>query len=469
MEQLGTRQKKLALYEQQIVQWLQDFPGLSAAQISDWLKEHHPQLQVGESTVRAYVRALRNQYGIPKTVKQRQYEAVPDPPMGKQMQVDFGVTKMKNLNGIPVKLWFITFVLSHSRYKFVHWQDRPFVTQNVIHAHEQAFAYHGGMPEEIVYDQDHLLLVSENYGEFILTHEFASYVCHCGFQVHMCRKRDPESKGRVENVVKYVKQNFARHRIFKSVDKLNEDCLAWLDRTGNALVHHTTKKIPAEVFALERQHLRPVHQKIQKAKSTTIRITRTVRKDNTIWFAGNQYSVPLGTYDGTATEVGVQADETKVHIVDLRTGALLAEHARSFIKGQLIQNTNHRRDRKKGIDAYLESVIMQFTDTQTAKAYLEAIHRRYPRYIRDQLQLIQKTLSQSSQTASLQALRYCMAHGLYRATDFADAVQYFQATLGEAQVAASDVPPVSGVDPAKWKAKPQMRDLEVYQRILRGG
>ncbi|WP_171005994.1 Mu transposase domain-containing protein [Paenibacillus naphthalenovorans] len=233
----------------------------------------------------------------------------------------------------------------------------PFVTKDVIDAHELAFVYYGGMTREIVYDQDHLLLASENYGDLILTHEFASYVRQRGFHVRMCRKQDPESKGRVENVVKYVKQNSARHRMFVSVDKLNEECLSWLDRTGNALVHHTTKKIPAEVFAIEKQHLRPV---LEKIKSPKMSITRTVRKDNTIWYEGNRYSVPLGTYDGTAKEVGVQACETRLRIYDLNTGEYLAEHERSFLKGQLIQNTNHRRDRTKGICAYLESVTRQF-------------------------------------------------------------------------------------------------------------
>ena len=41
--------------------------------------------------------------------------------------------------------------------------------------------------------------------------------------------------------------------------------IAWLGWTEQAmpLVHHTTKKIPAEVFALEKQHLRPVPNKIK--------------------------------------------------------------------------------------------------------------------------------------------------------------------------------------------------------------
>ena len=37
------------------------------------------------------------------------------------------------------------------------------------------FNTYGGMPEEIVYDQDHLITVSENAGDIILTGEFQAY------------------------------------------------------------------------------------------------------------------------------------------------------------------------------------------------------------------------------------------------------------------------------------------------------
>ena len=87
-----------------------------------------------------------------------------------------------------------------------------------MEAHEQAFAFYGSLPEEIVYDQDHLLLTSENHGDLILTHEFAKYVEERAFRIHMCRKADPESKGKIENVVKYIKHNFARHRSFTNID-----------------------------------------------------------------------------------------------------------------------------------------------------------------------------------------------------------------------------------------------------------
>src|SRR5699024_11611071 len=86
------------------------------------------------------------------------YEAIPDPPMGEQAQVDFGQTKQKTPEGKEVTLNFISFVLSHSRYKYIEWLARPFTTKDVIQTHESAFQYFGGIPHELVYDQDSLMI-----------------------------------------------------------------------------------------------------------------------------------------------------------------------------------------------------------------------------------------------------------------------------------------------------------------------
>ncbi|MCF8010053.1 MAG: hypothetical protein K9L17_04695 [Clostridiales bacterium] len=145
--------------------------------------------------------------------------------MGYQVQVDFSEEKLKDPNGKLHKLWFIAFVLSNSRQKYVEWLDRPFTTTDLIRMHENCFRYYDGMPVEFVYDQDHLVLVSENSGDLIYTYEFASYQHQRDFKIYMCRKSDPESKGRIENVVGYVKKNFAKYRPYSNLDKLNEQCL----------------------------------------------------------------------------------------------------------------------------------------------------------------------------------------------------------------------------------------------------
>ncbi len=123
--------------------------------------------------------------------------------MGEQMQVDFGETWQDTPDKRKVKLYFIAFVLSHSRYKYMEWLDRPFTTRDLINAHENAFRWFEGIPQEVVYDQDSLVVVSENGGNLILTHEFESYRQERRLKLRVCRKADPESKGRIENVIGY--------------------------------------------------------------------------------------------------------------------------------------------------------------------------------------------------------------------------------------------------------------------------
>lgn len=72
--------KKLDCYKELILVWLKEHPDMSAAQIEDWLKEKYEDLNVGESTVRSYVRELRKEYKKKET-SQSIYEAIPDTPI----------------------------------------------------------------------------------------------------------------------------------------------------------------------------------------------------------------------------------------------------------------------------------------------------------------------------------------------------------------------------------------------------
>ncbi|WP_373315126.1 transposase [Robertmurraya siralis] len=228
VDSLQTRRKKLDPYKELILSWLRHHPDMSSAQVEDWLKEKYKKLEVGESTVRDYVRRLRDKYKIVKESSPRDYEAIPDSPMGEQIQVDFGHTKQRTHDNKEIKLNFIAFVLSNSRYKYKEWLDRPFTTQDVIQAHENAFHWFNRIPGELVYDQDNLIVVSENGGDLILTKEFQQYKETRNLTLRVCRKADPESKGRIENVVGFIKHNFAKHRVFRNIDSWNEQGWEWL-------------------------------------------------------------------------------------------------------------------------------------------------------------------------------------------------------------------------------------------------
>ena len=103
--------------------------------------------------------------------------------------MDWGETKPKTRNKEEIKLHFISFVLSHSRYKYVEWLDRPFTTKDTIRSHENGFRHFGGMPQEVVYDQDNLIAVNENAGDLLLTQDFQAYQQALGFDVYLSRWR----------------------------------------------------------------------------------------------------------------------------------------------------------------------------------------------------------------------------------------------------------------------------------------
>ena len=302
----------------------------------------------------------------------------------------------------------------------------------------------------------------------VLTAEFQAYVKDRKFRVHLCRKADPESKGMIENVVKYIKGNFADSRVFKDIEDWNERALQWLERTGNKNVHNTTKKSPVEVFLLEKQHLEPVSSLLSNESTHASIITRNVGKDNTIRFASNRYSVPLGTY-GVLPEnqvvLDIQGEQQDTLIIRKQSnGEVLAEHQISSEKGKLIQNRNHTRDRSKGIEELKKSVISHFEEQEDALIYVDEICMKYARYRRDQLTILQRVIKEEAEWID-PALQKCMREKLYSANDFRDVVRYLKQSSIEESAQLNEQQKVS-TTPTNIQV--ETRPLDTYTRILGG-
>ena len=386
---LQTREKKLDPYRDHILTWLNEHNDLSSAQIHDWLQEKLNVKHVSEGTVRNYVKDIRELYHIPKQVSTRTFGAIPELPMGKQMQADFGEMRVPGTNGDSVKLYFVGFVLSHSRFKYVEWLNRPFRTEDLIHMQENAFRHFGGITEEIVYDQDRLLAVSENAGDIIFTAAFTKYHQTRKFKVYLCRKADPQSKGKVEQLVKYVKHNFAKNRTFDNLLDWQSSSMKWLERTGNYKKHHNTKKRPVEVHALEKPHLQKVSGTyIFKNVSTDI-ITRKVHKDNVIRYEGNRYSVPLGTFrNDHHNHVYLQVEASYLIIREERNGQLIAKHKISSEKGLVITNPEHRERNRTKRDLLVQQLYQNLANEDLVTWLVKELQEQYPRHITDQLKVV---------------------------------------------------------------------------------
>lgn len=464
MESRKYRKKKLDGFKDEIVLWLRDYPDMSASQVLDWLTERYGNIGCTERSVRNYVRSLRTEYCIPKIKNERQYEAVDDPPMGHQAQVDFGQIWLKNTQGKRIKLYCFSMVLSHSRYKFAYWMDKPFTTSDFIYAHNKAFEYFGGMTTEVVYDQDRLIAVDENFGDIIFTEEFQKYIDLMKFKIYLCRGFDPESKGRIEAVVKFVKYNFAIHRTFTDINTFNDECLAWLDRTGNGKTHGTTKKIPKEVFTLEKEHLLPIPHAFDKISSTSS-LTYVVRKDNTVLYKQNRYRVPKGTY-APGKRIGLNIKDNIISIIDIDTKEVLANHKLSIERGKLIRLSHPERDKNTKLDDMYDEVFKLLGEDNDSEMYLTRIKDTKPRYIRDQLGLIKKAAADTPYDIVREALAYCIKRDLYSATLFNDTVLFMleKHKSKDVKIKSQNVP-----IPQKYKSiKTQIRDMNEYIQAMGG-
>ena len=198
---------KLDIYEEEVKNELSRKPYLSCRQVHDHLRENHSDFpNVNGKTVFNFVMHIRNKYGIAKGFEEtfRPLEKLPESAPGRSMQADFGEYWMHRNDTRRVKVYFFVAVMSHSRHKFTYFSKTPFTSELTIYAHQLAFQFYGGKPQEVIYDQDKVLIHSENLGDVVLTKAFQAFVSSEHFKCVFCRKSDPQSKGKVENVVKYI-------------------------------------------------------------------------------------------------------------------------------------------------------------------------------------------------------------------------------------------------------------------------
>jgi hypothetical protein len=402
---------------------------------------------------------VRNKHQLLKIFDTREYSQVEQLPYGQQAQVDFGEYNMTDVDGQRKKVYFFAIVLSRSRYKFVFFSEHPFISETAISEHEDAFVFFDGYPHELVYDQDKVLLVNENKGDLILTEAFRAYCQSRPFKLRFCRKSDPQSKGKIENVIKYIKYNFLRGRIYYSIPALNDQVIDWLGRTANAKVHSTTLKIPALEWELEKAHLIPLKQPFTIALNHP---TYNVTKDNVIHFKGSSYSVPDGTFQKPKTEVFVRQQNDCLIISNIG-GEEIARHEVSLLKGQQVRNNNHRRDHSKKVMQLIVQVTGLFSEPDKATEYLENIHKQMPRYARDQINIIASAGKKYTKDEMDQTLTYCLENKLPKAADFEPVLLSLrQAVLDPPQLNKE----VLLLQNSKYKIKPQTSSISDYKQIF---
>ena len=251
------------------------------------------------------------------------------------------------------------------------------------------------------------------------------------------------------------------NRVYSDIETLQEEALAWLNRTANHLPHDSTKKSPENEFIIEKRQLAPYTPITIKNKEIKMYI---VRKNNTVNYKSNFYSVPQGTYKSSETNVVIKENEGLLGIYSL-DNELICTHTLSLLKGQLISNTNHKRDTSISLDNMMQQAAKCFTRHDLAMSYFHQIKKKYPRYTRDHLQAILKALTDVSNETADKTLSFCQKNEIINGGEWEQVLHVFIDQASDKPL-ESNVKLLDKNNLKKAQHAPQISNIEDYEDII---
>lgn len=302
-------------------------PELSAVRIREEIARGPGGYTGSASILRRYLRQIRPARG--RVYQEAHYEPA------QAVQVDWGECGSVQVGATTRKVSVFVAVLCYSRLIFIEFtlaQRKAEFYRSLVHALE----FFGGSPRAVIVDNLKAAVLNGSGRAACFHPEFLALCGTYYLQPIACERRDPESKGIVEGGVRYVKHNALAGRGEELIRF--EDYLAlaplWRDQVANVRLHETTRERPIDRFGRERSLLRALPAiPFDTAEVVPAVVTPHAR----IEFDGNRYSTPP---QWVRRPVMIRASHDEIRV--LHEGQVVAQHVRSYERGQLIVLPDHR-------------------------------------------------------------------------------------------------------------------------------
>jgi transposase len=362
---------------------------------------------------------------------------------GEQGQVDWAHFGEIAIGRARRRLSCFVITLSYSRALYLEF----FFDQRMesfVRGHIHAFEDWQGLPRTLLFDNLRSAVL-ERRGDAIHFHPRLLELCaHYHFAARPCQVRAGNQKGRVERVIRYIRESFFAARPFTTLDSFNRQALEWRDREAHARRwpggdHRTV----AEAFAEEKPRLLPLP--VHRFDSDLL---VPVRSGKTIYvrFDLNDYSIPPAA---VGKQLVVAASESTIRILD--GNQEIARHRRSYDRRQQILDPAHQeellKDKRKALGSTRGSRLSHAVPE--SEALLDAAFARGESAGRQTTQLL--NLLDLYGAAELRA---AMREALERDTPSASSVAFI---LNRRQRLSRRRPPT----PVDLSRRPDLADLDV--------
>lgn len=325
----------------------------TARRVYQRLVEEHG-VDVGESTVRAYVAQAKRQCArSPKEVMISQTHL-----LGAEAEVDFGQISFK-LNGTMVEGWMFVMRLSASAKAF-HFVSFNQAQEVFLEGHVRAFEHFGGVPGRIRYDNLKTAVVRVLKGRGRTeTERFIALRSHYLFESFFCIPgiEGAHEKGGVEGEIgRFRRRFFVPVPDASSLAELNEIVARCDQIDDDRFVDARTISVK-EHFALETPHLRPLPT---EAFDAGLVLRCRVDQKSRVCVRQSFYSVPVRLL---AQRVDVRLSANEIRVLD--GGREVARHDRASGRGRETLVLDH----------YLETLVIKPGALPGSSALCEARRR----------------------------------------------------------------------------------------------
>lgn len=247
---------------------------------------------------------------------------------GEQAQLDWG--HFGNWSGR--RLYGFALTLGWSRMQFVEFTQRQDI-ETLLNCMIHGFHFFAGVTATILSDNMKTWVVDRIDGQPRFHPRMLDFASYYGFVPRVCHPYRPETKGKIESTIRYIKSSFWPGIQFDSLLDLNRQALSWCQE-ANRRVHGTTREIPLERWT--REGLTPLDG--HPDYDTSYVSHRQVSKDCTFSYRGNRYSVPF-TYVGKNVLVREGLDTDAIRV--FHQNQLIAEHRLATGKGGMMIEPGH--------------------------------------------------------------------------------------------------------------------------------
>lgn len=252
---------------------------------------------------------------------------------GEQAQIDWAYFGHIQHQGRRRRLYAFVMTLGWSRAMYLEFTVSMQAAW-FLRMHGHAFHYFGGIPQQILHDNlKTAVLERAADGTIHWNNLYLDFADYYRFQPRACQPYRAQTKGKVENGIKYVRGNFWPGIDFVDLADLNLQSRHWLNTVANVRVHGTTRAVPFD--RLSQEGLWPLDK---PDYDTSLVGYRRSSRDCLISYQGNFYSVPAG-YAQQRLQVK-ETEDAELFIINL-AGDMIAQHQLVVGHGERVMVPTH--------------------------------------------------------------------------------------------------------------------------------